>query len=153
MRIPAGEKLRFLIAGAFNTLFGMADTFACTWLFLYLRPGQPKLMTSAATVVSTVLNITVSFFSYKFFVFRTRGNAIPEYLRSLLVYLPNIAISVLLVVPLTGFFLHLQSTHAYAPYVAQACIVVGSIIFSFLGHKHFTFRKREPPPAIGVAEP
>ena len=153
MRIPTGEKLRFLIAGAFNTLFGMASTFACTWLFLHFRPDQPKLMASAATVVSTVLNITVSFFSYKLFVFRTHGNAVPEYLRSLLVYLPNIVISVVLVAPLTGFFLHLQSTHAYAPYAAQACIVLGSIIFSFLGHKHFTFRKKNPPPAIGVVEP
>lgn len=152
LKIPSGEKLRFLIAGGFNTLFGLADTMACTWLLLHLRPEQPKLMTSAAVIVSTVINISVSFITYKLFVFRTRGNALKEYLRSLLVYLPNLVISAVLIAPITALFLHIQLTHQYAPYVAQAILVAGSVIFSFLGHKHITFRKGSTPPAVGAIE-
>lgn len=152
MRIPSGDKLRFLVAGAGNTLFGIADTFFWTWFFLYLRPGQPGLMASAATIVSTVINITVSFSSYKLFVFKSKGNVLHEYLRSLLVYLPSIALSAVLVAPLTTMFRHIAATSRLAPYAAQACIVAGSIVFSFVGHKYFTFKKNEAPPAVGAAD-
>lgn len=152
MRLPTGDKLRFLIAGAGNTLFGVADTFFCTWLLLHIRPGQPKLMATIAIVVSTIINITVSFFSYKLFVFRSKGKALPEYLRSLLVYLPSMAISAVLAAPLTGMFQHIAATAKFAPYAAQACIVAGSVVFSFIGHKYFTFKKGGAAPAVGAVE-
>lgn len=141
MRIPTGDKLRFLMAGGFNTLFGICDTFFWTWLLLRFHPDQVKLMASIAVVISTIINITVSFITYKVFVFRSKGNAVQEYLRSLLVYLPSMAISAVLIAPLTGLFQRIPSTAKFAPYAAQACIVAGSIIFSFLGHKYFTFKK------------
>lgn len=139
--IPAGEALRFLVAGACNTLFGIADTFFFTWLLIRLNPAHPAVMTSAATLVSTMLNITVSFFSYKWFVFRSKGNSLGEYGRSMLVYLPSLLVSMTAVGPLAAVLAHWLPRPRLAPYAAQACIVAVAIVPQFLGHKKFTFRK------------
>src|SRR5882762_1337630 len=107
MKTTVGEPLRFLIAGGCNTIFGIANTLLMTWIFIHLLPTRAVLMTSVAMAVSTVMNITVSFLSYKLFVFRIYGNYIEEYLRSLLVYLPGLVISTTAVAPLTILFRHL----------------------------------------------
>jgi putative flippase GtrA len=39
-----------------------------------------------ASVLSTPVNITVAYFGYKFFVFRTQGNYLLEWLKSFAVY-------------------------------------------------------------------
>jgi putative flippase GtrA len=151
VQIPSGEKLRFLVAGGCNTLFGIADTFAMTHLMVLAHPAQPALMTSAGIAVSTVLNITVSFFSYKLFVFKTKGNALKEYLRSLLVYLPSLGVSMLVVVPLTVWLRHVLPNPARAPLVATGMIVAFTVVMSFLGHKHITFKKKTVDP-VGVVD-
>ena len=149
-RIPKGEALRFLMAGASNTLFGITDTFACTWLFVHLNPAHAALMTSVATLVSTVVNITVSFLTYKWFVFKTKGGYVREYSRSLLVYVPSLLLSVLAVAPLAAVLAHWLPRPKLAPYVAQACIVAVGIVPQFLGHKNITFRKKTPD-SVGAA--
>lgn len=140
-KIPTGEALRFLIAGAGNTLFGIADTFFCTWLLVRLNPAHPAVMTSAATLVSTVVNITVSFLSYKWFVFRSKGHYLAEYGRSMLIYLPSLLVSMTAVGPLAAMFAHWLPRPKLAPYAAQACIVAVAVVPQFIGHKKFTFRK------------
>ena len=143
-RIPKGEALRFLIAGASNTLFGIADTFLCTWIFVHLNPAHAALMTSAATFVSTMINIVISFLTYKWFVFHTEGNYLREYSRSLLIYLPSLLLSMLAVAPLAAVLAHWLPRPALAPYAAQACIIAVAIVPQFLGHKNITFRKKTP---------
>lgn len=142
MRIPRGVKLRFLLAGGFNTAFGVADTLSLTWLFVHLKPTQQALMTSAATVIASVLNITVSFLTYKLFVFQTRGNYVQEYLKSLLVYVPSITIGAIAVAPLAAVFHRTLPRPQFAPYVAQAIVISFTVVMSFLGHKHITFRQK-----------
>ena len=144
-RIPRGEALRFLIAGGSNTIFGITDTFACTWLFVHSNSVHAPLMTSAATFVSTMLNIVVSFLTYKWFVFRTEGNYLKEYSRSLLIYLPSLLLSMLAVAPLAAVLAHSLPQPRLAPYAAQACIIAVAIVPQFLGHKNITFRKRHRP--------
>jgi len=142
MKVPSGEPLRFLIAGGCNTIFGITDTLLMTWIFIHLLPARAVWMTSAAMAVSTIINITVSFLSYKAFVFRTHGNYIEEYLRSLLVYLPSLIISTTAVAPLTILLRQLLLRPTLAPYIAQGGVIVFSMITSFLGHKHITFRTK-----------
>lgn len=144
-RIPKGEALRFLIAGGGNTLFGITDTFFFTWLCVRLLPGHAALATSIATLFSTVINISVSFLTYKRFVFRTEGNYLREYSRSLLIYLPSLVVSMVAVAPLAAVLAHWLPRPKLAPYVAQACIVAVAIVPQFLGHKNITFRKQAPP--------
>ncbi len=143
--IPRGEALRFVLVGGGNTLFGLADTFFLTWLFVHLNPAHAALMTSAATLVSTLTNITVSFLTYKLFVFRSKGNARQEYLRSFAVYGPSLLLSTIAAGPLAAGLARLLPQPRLAPYAAQAVIVGVAIVPQFLGHKKFTFKQKVSP--------
>lgn len=143
--IPPGQLLRYLMVGVWNTLFGYGCFFVCTKLFLYLVPGQPSLMASAAVVASTFVNITVSFFGYKLLVFRSRGNPLHEYLRSFLVYLPTMAIGAVAIAPLTALLEHAVRVRSWAPYIAGAILQAVTVIVSFLGHKRITFQQKDTP--------
>ena len=67
-RLAEVQSVRFLVAGGFNTLFGVADSLLLLKLLLALQPAQPKLMGTAAMALSSVVNIAVSFLSYKWFL-------------------------------------------------------------------------------------
>lgn len=144
-RIPRGEGLRFLLAGASNTLLGMADTFLLTWVFIRLRPDHAATMTSVAAAVSMCVNITISFLTYKWFVFHTKGNYWREYSRSFVVYVPSLLLSTFAVGPLAALLAHWLPRASLAPYAAQACIIAVAIVPQFLGHKKITFRKKLDP--------
>lgn len=143
--IPPGQLLRYLAVGVWNTLFGYACFFVFTRLFLHLEPGQPSLMASAAVVASTFINITVSFFGYKLFVFRSSGNWVHEYLRSFIVYLPTMAIGAVAIAPLTAGLEHVERVRSWAPYIAGALIQGVTVIVSFFGHKRITFQQKSTP--------
>ena len=144
-RLAEIESVRFLAIGGFNTLFGVADSLVMVKLMLLIVPTQPKTMGTVAIAISSVLNIGVSFLTYKWFVFRTKGNYLKEYLRSLLIYLPNLAASTLAVAPLTTLLRRWIGQEKAAVYAAIGIIVIAGIIFSFFGHKNVTFRKGNEP--------
>jgi len=139
--------IRYLLAGACNTLFGLCNTLAITRLFVVLVPSQPKLMGAAAMLCASFFSIAFSFLTYKWFVFKTRGNYLREYLRSLLVNLPSIAINTLAVAPLS---VALNSVNAPiesmtkisggSVFLASALLVGSTFVLSFFGHKHVSFR-------------
>jgi putative flippase GtrA len=141
-RLAEAQSVRFLVAGGFNTLFGVADTFVMLKLALLVNPAHPKLMGTVAMAVSSVLNIAVSFLTYKWFVFKTQGNYAPEFLRSLTIYLPTIALNTLLVAPLTTVFQRWTGNQRGSVYMAMATILSFTIVFSFFGHKRVTFRQK-----------
>lgn len=146
--IPPGQLVRYLLVGAWNTLFGYGCFFLFARLFLHLMPSQPSLAASVASVVATVTNITVSFTGYKLFVFRTRGNFLREYARSFLVYLPSLLLNAVAIAPLTALLRHLLRSHApQAPYIAGAILAFVTVVISFFGHKHISFRDRTAAPS------
>ena len=139
--------IRYLLAGACNTLFGLCNALAMTRLFVVLVPSQPKLMGAAAMLCASFFSIAFSFLTYKWFVFKTRGNYLREYLRSLLVYLPSIAINTLAVAPLSialsfvnAPIENLTKIRSGSVYLASMLLVGFTFILSFFGHKHFSFR-------------
>ena len=145
--IPSGQVLRYLIVGAWNTLFGYGCFFLFTKLLLHVMPSQPSLAASVATVVATVTNITVSFAGYKLFVFRTKGNFLHEYARSFLVYLPSLIFNAVAIAPLTVSLRRVLPAHAQqAPYIAGAILAFVTVVISFFGHKHISFRDRTAAP-------
>ena len=86
-RLPKGQFVRYLCVGIWNTLFGYISFAACLFLFSHLLPQRfLYLAVVIASLVSTPLNITVAYFGYKFFVFRTKGNYLMEWLRCFAVY-------------------------------------------------------------------
>jgi putative flippase GtrA len=139
--------VRYLLAGACNTLFGIFTTLAITRLFLALVPSQPKLMGTAAMLFASFICIAFSFLTYKWFVFRTKGNYVREYMRSLLVYLPSLAINTLAVAPLSAAlnFVNapmdsLMKVNGGSVYLASVLLLGITFILSFFGHKHVSFR-------------
>jgi putative flippase GtrA len=136
------QLLRYLVVGVWNTLFGYGCFFLMVRLFLHLLPAQPALTASIATVLATIINITVSFLGYKWFVFRTQGNYLREYRRSLLVYLPTIAFSAVAIAPLTSLLRLAPHLKTQAPYVAGAALTCINVIASFFGHKHISFKTK-----------
>ena len=141
-RIGGGQPVRFLIAGGVNTLFGIADTFVLLHVLLVMVPEHPKAMGTTAMAVSSIINIGFSFLTYKWFVFKTRGNYAPEFLRSLTIYLPSLALNTLLVAPLTAVYERWLGHGKPAVYLAMATILGVTIVFSFFGHKRVTFRQK-----------
>jgi putative flippase GtrA len=139
--------LRYLAVGAWNTLFGYACYFLLVRFFLHILPTPPSLTASIALVVATFINITVSFLGYKWFVFRTRGNYWREYLRSMTVYLPSLFLNAVLIAPLTAICRTLDPVRNQAPYVAGALLAGFTVILSFFGHKHISFKHHSTNPS------
>ena len=84
--------LRYLITGAWNTLFGYG-TFALFTALLAPLGRQSYLL---AVIPASLINITVSFFGYKWFVFKTKGNYFREWCRCVAVYSTSIALNMAL---------------------------------------------------------
>ena len=138
---PPGQFFRYLCVGMFNTVFGYT-TAAAVLFFLNHHAAQRFLYLTvpAASVFSTPLNITVAYFGYKLFVFKTRGNYLVEWLRTFAVYGTGMVPGLLALSALTRFlqsWLHLNRS---AGYLALALIQGVTTIYSFVGHKKFSFR-------------
>lgn len=168
-RFPGGQFFRYVCVGGFNTLFGYCS-FA-VFLFV-LNTAMPQrflyLTVVLASLLSTPVNITVAYFGYKFFVFRTRGNYLAEWFRCFGVYgvgmLPGLLVlsgltrllqstlhahSAALHADVARISMHLHnrslvdklsSGKAAAGYIAGALVQGFTMIFSFVGHKKVTFR-------------
>jgi len=141
-RLAEAQSVRFLVAGGFNTLFGIADSLLLLKLLMTIDPAQLKLMGTVAMALSSVLNIAVSFLIYKWFVFCTTGNYLREYLRSLTIYLPSLALNTFLVAPLAILFRRWTGYDRGSVYLAMAAILSFTIVFSFFGHKRVTFQQK-----------
>jgi len=137
--VPPEQFGRYLVVGLFNTLFGYGD-FAL--LTAVLDPVVPHSYIPAS-IIAAPLNITVSYLGYKWFVFKTHGNYLREWSRCLMVYGSAMALGVVLL-PLVVFLVRLTTgLDRPAPYIAGALLMGFGVIYSFLGHKNFSFRPRQ----------
>jgi putative flippase GtrA len=171
---PGGQFARYLGIGIFNTCFGYI-TFAAvlTALNSALPDRLLYLTVILASILATPLNITVAYLGYKFFVFRTKGNYLGEWLKCFAVYGTGMIPGLVALSALTRFLQsmihgHSASLHVYlnaverrlsghplallqhiatgkaiAGYIAGAVVVGVSTIYSFVGHKKVTFRTKE----------
>ena len=135
-QMPQGQFARYLMVGVWNTVFG----YSLYALFTALLMPRVRFGYIYASVASNLIAITVAYFCYKIFIFKTQGNYLMEWLRCILVYgsalLPGLVLLPLLVGCLHYGF-HLGQS---APYVAGALWTGLTVIYSFLGHKNFSFR-------------
>jgi putative flippase GtrA len=134
--IPPGQFGRYLLVGAWNTLFGYGS-FA--FFTAVLSPMIPHSYI-AASVISSLLNVSVSFLGYKWFVFKTKGNYLREWIRCVGVYSGGILFSVLML-PLLVLVIRRNTRFVtQAPYLAGAVLTAFMVVYSFVGHKKFSFR-------------
>ena len=134
--IPPGQFGRYLLVGAWNTSFGYGSFAVFTAI---LSPTIPQSYI-AALVISSLLNISVSFLGYKWFVFKTKGNYLSEWVRCVGVYSSGIFFGVLILPVLVVNIRHNTRFVAGAPYIAGALLTAITAVYSFLGHKKFSFR-------------
>ena len=126
MRIP--KKIRYLLAGGWNTAFG----YSISTGFYYLFSKQVHII--VLLIVANILAISMAFLTYKLFVFKTRGNWWREYIRSYLVYGTTASIGIVM--------LWLMGDFAAIPFwIAQGGVIMITVIFSYIGHSRFTFKK------------
>src|SRR5579862_8160651 len=88
--IPPGQFGRYLLVGAWNTLFGYGSFAFFTAILSPLIPHSYI----AACVISSLLNISVSYLGYKWFVFKTKGHYLREWVRCVGIYSGGILFSV-----------------------------------------------------------
>lgn len=151
---PGEQFVRYLGVGVVNTLLGYGLFALTLFLLNHVVPVRYLSLTViAATIISTPINITISYFNYKLFVFRTRGNHLQEWLKAFGVY----GVSMIPGLAAVGVLTRLLQTllHGYAPagkgtpgYLAGAITTGFGTIISFLGHRNVTFRQKQRPATI-----
>lgn len=139
--IPRRQLIRYVFIGACNTLFGYLVYASLTAAFTRLTGFYPYVF---AAVLSNIINITISFLGYKWFVFKTKGNYLREWLRAMAVYTTSITITTISLPLLVGFLRHFTPFPRASPYIAGAIICAASVTMSFFGHKHFSFKSKKP---------
>lgn len=117
---------RYLYVGTWNTIFGYV-----TGVLTY------KLINDITNViivgiVSNIISISMSFLTYKIYVFRTSGNWLREYLKCYLVY----GIMALLSIFMLWLFLDLLQINIW---ISQGLIILATTVISYTSHKKFTF--------------
>jgi len=126
--LPGGRPLRFLVAGAANTAFGLA-------IYPLLLWSVPAFATHymIALGVAQVVSLCFAFATYKLGVFRTRGNIAREFGAFSGFYLFNYAANwaaLPLLVELGGI----------PPVIAQLGFTIVLIATSWFWHSRVTFR-------------
>jgi putative flippase GtrA len=133
---------RYLAVGACNTIFG----YGCFALFTLLLTPVLSYGYVAASILANLFSITFAFLGYKWFVFKTKGNYLKEWIRCLGVYAGGMILSAAALPFVVGVIRRQQGHDRSAPYIAGAIVLVFSVVFSFFGHRHISFADRNQAP-------
>jgi len=131
------EVVRYLIVGGFNTVFGYGIFALLNWLFT----GMGRYSYMYAIFLSSLIAITVSFLGYKWFVFRTHGNYLAEWIRCVGIYGTTMLIGLAGMPILVPLLRNILSRPERASYIAGAIMTGVTVVFSFFGHRNVSFRE------------
>ena len=123
------KKVRFLIAGGVNTIVGLS-----TYPIVYILLNPFGIGYIKALFLASIISVNFSFFTSKYYVFKTKGNIKKEYTKYFLFY---------------GFYLLLNliclpflvEIVKIPPVTAQTLFSVFIIITSYFWHKFITFKR------------
>jgi putative flippase GtrA len=132
------EFIRYALVGGFNTVFGYSIFVLLNWSFTGL--GSYSYMYAA--VLANLIAVTVAFLAYKWFVFRTSGNYLAEWVRCVGVYGSSIVIGLVGLPILVPILRRNLQKPELASYIAAALMTVVTMVFSFVGHKNISFRPK-----------
>lgn len=127
-RALSDQRVRFLVAGGFNTAFG----FACFVFYQHTVGGHWGYMWTLLLTHCT--SVLFAFATHRSFVFRVSGKLLLDLWRFESVYLTALGINAVLlpaVVELGGL----------PVLVAQALITALNVTLTWLGHSRFSFRR------------
>jgi putative flippase GtrA len=84
-------------------------------------------------IVANILAISMSFLTYKLFVFRTKGNWLKEYFRTYVVYGGTSVIGILLLWVFVDVF--------NSPFwIAQGLAIIVTVMITYIAHSRFTYK-------------
>jgi putative flippase GtrA len=135
-RAQLWQVARYILVGAFNTGFGYSLFVALNYLFRRLGIYGSEL----ASLLGNIIAITTAFLGYKWFVFRTHGNYLREWLRCISVYGTSMLFSLVMLPPLTLLLRRWFGPTQTASNIAAAILTIVTVAASYFGHKHFSFR-------------
>ena len=127
LRVVRDQRVAFLAVGATNTAFGYL-----LFAILLLLLGQRLYL--VALLGAYVVSVLLAFVLYRFLVFRVRGHVLRDLWRFVTVYLFALAVN-FVTLPLLVELVHVPVL------VAQAMIVLVTSVMSWMGHKHYSFRR------------
>ncbi|NOS87434.1 MAG: GtrA family protein [Methylococcaceae bacterium] len=135
-KIQLGEKLRYLLVGAFNTVSGYS-VFAALWLLwgdaLPYQLWGYALNYLIVLVISHIINVTSAFICYRIWVFKKQGGIVGDFIRFNMVYLGAFGFN-MAVLPILVGQLH------FHPLVAQALVIAVTVVSSYILHRRFSFK-------------
>jgi putative flippase GtrA len=129
LRLWREEKLRFLIVGGWNTVFG----YACFALAYYFVGAYVHYLVIGA--FAHVTAVTQSFTTQRLLVFHARGACLPQYIRFHVSHLGIFAAGMIMLPALVELC-------GLSPPIAQGVWLVIAVISSYLIHKFYSFRQR-----------
>jgi len=127
MKLMDSQKVRYVIASTFNATFGYSIIIS---LHAVMHPEFNMLPIG---ILANILGITVSFTTYKLFVFRSKGHWLYEYIRCYIVY-GGIA-----VVNVVGLWILVDILNL-SIWLAPLIVIPLCFVISFFSHAKFTFR-------------
>lgn len=133
-RLIKDQRVLFLLVGGANTAFSTA-LFA--GLVLLLGPGVPSV---ASLGIAWVVSLVLVFFVYRRLVFRVSGNGWRDFMRFTSVNVGSLLLNMVALALLADVL----GLPAIPTQIAITFLVV---IFNYVGHKYFSFRRRPEPPA------
>ena len=131
------ELGRYLLVGGFNTVFGYGIFALLNWLFT----GTGRYSYMYAIFLASIIGITISFLGYKWFVFRTHGNYLAEWIRCVGVYSTSMIMGLVGMPILVPLLQRVLSHPERASYLGGAIMTGITVIFGFFGHKNVSFRE------------
>ena len=137
-RVAHDQRFRFLLVGGINTGFGFL-----VFVVLDLTLGRAldnRGLTIIASIATLLIAHTIAsvlaFILYRRFVFRVSGNVPIDFIRFESVYAVPLAVNLLVLPVLVAL--------GIPRILAQGCIIVVTTIFSYFGHRLFSFRRPNP---------
>ena len=122
------KKIQYLAVGAVNTVIGYVIGVAVYKFFFN------DLNIFLIGLISNIICISISFFTYKVFVFKTKGRWIVEYIKSYFVY-GGVAI-----VGIVFLWIFVDKININI-WIAQALVILSTVLVSYIGHSRFTFHR------------
>ncbi|MCL2403851.1 MAG: GtrA family protein [Coriobacteriia bacterium] len=140
-----GEKLRFFVAGCFNAAVAYGLFALGLWLlappFAVLADAYSQIFAWFGTrfylIVQWlvwVISVPIGAFTMKYFAFRVEGSYIRQTIRAYGVYFPTQMLTF-------GLLFSFTVLLGFRPLLGQFLSLVIAGIFSYLGHKYFTFKQ------------
>ena len=128
-------KIRFILVGTWNTIFGYLVFFVLETIFsLFLYPRYLAYM--SALILAQIIAIINAFIFHKYFTFKsnTKGaELLKEFFRFTTTYIFTFILSLILLPILVEIFNIL-------PKIAGAIVTLIMTIVSYLGHSRFSFK-------------